>query len=139
MLSLRKRFVKRSLLLVTHLPNITIFKRKVQQRSSTKKLTRTKKFKKILDRRNRVPNLSWTPQRRARRYLKRRARRKARLNVGDRKKFLHTYFTTFRFLKSPSRLVQPSNHVSSVLETSPGLDMTLSRDELPRKTSSSTK
>jgi len=139
MLSLRKRVVKRSLLFVTHLPHITIFKRKVQQRSATKKLTRTKKFKKILDRRNRFPNLPWTSQRRSRRYLKRRSRRKSRLTVGDRKKFLQTYFTTFRFLKSPARLVQPSINVPSVLQTSPELNMMLPRDELPRKASSSTK
>jgi len=139
MLSLRKRVVKRSLLFVTHLPRITIFKRKVLQRSATKKLTRTKKFKKILDRRNRFPNRPWTSQRRSRRYLKRRSRRKSRLTVGDRKKFLQTYFTTFRFLKSPARLVQPSINVPSVLQTFPELNMMLPRDELPRKASSSTK
>jgi len=60
-------------------------------------------------------------------------------SMGARKKFLQTYFTSLRFLKSPSRLVRPNFNLTSVSENSLESRMDLSRDDEQRKAFSSTK
>jgi hypothetical protein len=138
-LNLRKRFGSRRLLSVTHIPNLMLYKKRAQQRGSITKRSRAKKVKKILDRRNRFPDRPWTPQRRSRRYWRQRSRRKARFNMGARKKFLQTYVTSLRFVKSPSRLVRPNFNLTSISENSLESRMDLSRDDVQRKAFSSTK
>lgn len=138
-LNLRKRFGSRRLISVTHIPNLMLYKKRAQQRGSVTKRSRAKKSKKILDRRNRFPDRPWTPQRRSRRYWRQRSRRKARFNMGARKKFLQTYFTSLRFVKSPSRLVRPNFNLTSVSKNSLESRMDLSRDDEQRKAFSSMK